>query len=212
MLFVDAPLVVDNVRGQRLCEKQVGQRYGRWKVSANTTNLGSPRLAGTALRERLETAGWQYVDGLAGTAGNPRTLSECYPYTTLVGTVELGYEHERPRYKRKPRAIPVRRWRSERATACDELIARLGRLTDADPPLHLGSHPATRELTLESSPIDDAAYKHREDLIDAILCAWTAAMWHEHGLLRCQVLGPPAASLDRPTPTIIAPARTEQRR
>src|ERR1700691_5736501 len=46
VMFVDAPLVVGNVTGQRLCETQVGQRYGRWKVSANTTNLGSPRLAG----------------------------------------------------------------------------------------------------------------------------------------------------------------------
>jgi len=41
LLFVDAPLVVDNLRGQRKCETQVGQRYGRWKVSANTTNLGA---------------------------------------------------------------------------------------------------------------------------------------------------------------------------
>ena len=42
MLFVDAPLVVLNADKQRLCEKQVGQRYGRWKVSANSTNLASP--------------------------------------------------------------------------------------------------------------------------------------------------------------------------
>jgi predicted RNase H-like nuclease len=45
-MFVDAPLVVANETGQRLCETQVGQRYGRWKVSANTTNIHSPRLAG----------------------------------------------------------------------------------------------------------------------------------------------------------------------
>ena len=54
LLFVDAPLVVDNPGGQRACETQVGQRYWRWKVSANTTNLRSPRLAGVALRRRLE--------------------------------------------------------------------------------------------------------------------------------------------------------------
>ena len=46
VMFVDAPLVVRNETGQRLCEKQVGERYWRWKVSANTTNTGSPRLAG----------------------------------------------------------------------------------------------------------------------------------------------------------------------
>jgi len=41
LLFVDAPLIVDNTTGQRLCETEVGRRYWRWKVSANTTNLGS---------------------------------------------------------------------------------------------------------------------------------------------------------------------------
>jgi predicted RNase H-like nuclease len=64
--FIDAPLLVDNDDGQRLCEKQVGQRYGRWKVAANSTNKSSPRLAGVALRERLEQLGWVYDDGRAG--------------------------------------------------------------------------------------------------------------------------------------------------
>ena len=44
LMFVDAPLVVRNETGQRLCETQVGQRYGRWKVSANATNPASPLI------------------------------------------------------------------------------------------------------------------------------------------------------------------------
>jgi predicted RNase H-like nuclease len=32
LLFVDAPLRVDNAHGQRLAERQVGQRYGKWWV------------------------------------------------------------------------------------------------------------------------------------------------------------------------------------
>jgi predicted RNase H-like nuclease len=212
LLFVDAPLVVNNPSGQRLCETQVGQRYGRWKVSANTTNVGSPRLAGVSLCGRLEAAGWRYADGLAGTADGTRILCECYPYTTLVGAAELGYDKERPRYKRKPVSLRVAQWRPARATACDGLITRLSKLADADPPLYLNSHLRTRQLVDEPSPTDDASYKHREDLIDAVLCAWTAALWHRHGLRRCQVLGPPAASRAGRTPTIIAPARPEQRR
>jgi hypothetical protein len=35
-------------------DPQVGQWYGRWQVSANTINLGSPYLAGARLREDLE--------------------------------------------------------------------------------------------------------------------------------------------------------------
>jgi predicted RNase H-like nuclease len=49
--------------------------------------------------------------------------------------------------------------------------------------------------------------KHREDLIDALLCAWTASLRAPHGLDRCQVLGLPAKTIDEPMATIIAPAR-----
>jgi predicted RNase H-like nuclease len=211
VLFVDAPLLVDNPTGQRLCERQVGQRYGRWKVSANSTNVGSPRLAGVALRQVLEAAGWQYADGRAGPPTGRYTMSECYPYTTLVGAAEFGYDRERPRYKRKPRTVPAARWRAERATCCDTLIQRLASLRDADPPLRLDTHPVTRQLLADRSPLDNVAYKHLEDLIDALICAWTAALWARHGTARCQVLGPTDPT-PRPAATIIAPTRPEQRR
>ena len=94
----------------------------------------------------------------------------------------------------------------------DELVRRLSQLAIADPPLRLATHPVTQRLIEEPSPIDDAAYKHREDLIDAVLCAWTAAFWARHGLGRCQVLGPTATAEGRPAATIIVPARPEQRR
>jgi predicted RNase H-like nuclease len=212
LLFVDAPLVVDNERGQRLCERQTGQRYGRWKVSANTTNLGSPRLGGVALRDELETRGWRYSDGRGGPPVSGRVVSECYPYTTLVGVAELGYERERPRYKRPPKGMPAATWRPLRAAACDELIRRVAALLDADPPLDLRPHPETFRLLREPSPLDQRAYKRREDLLDAVISAWTAAFWSQHGHLRCQVLGvpPDGAPADVPLATIIAPARTEQ--
>lgn len=70
VLFVDAPLVVLNEQEQRLCEKQVGQRYWRSKVSANSTNLSSPRLAGVRLRQELEACGWRYDDGTGPPVGD----------------------------------------------------------------------------------------------------------------------------------------------
>jgi len=66
LVFVDAPLVVCNDTGQRLCERQVGQRYGRWKVSANSTNTGSRRLAGVRFLSLAKQAGWRYCDGRHG--------------------------------------------------------------------------------------------------------------------------------------------------
>ncbi|MFG3148596.1 DUF429 domain-containing protein [Streptomyces sp. NPDC048243] len=215
LAFVDAPLVVDNPSGQRPCEREVGRRYGRWKVSANSTNQASPRLAGVLLLDRLRAAGWRYDDGRGGPPDDGGALSECYPYTTLVGAPELGYPLSRPTYKRRPASVPTARWRAVRAEVCDELIARLAGLATVDPPLRLDSHPVARRLLDEPTPEAAGAYKHREDLIDALLCAWTASLWARHGLTRCLVLGPGESAGPEPAggvATIIAPARPEQRR
>ena len=212
LLFVDAPLVVNNPTGQRLCEKQVGQRYGRWKVSANSTNCRSLPLAGVQLLRCLETRGWTYHEGLGGPpAGLGRFVSECYPYTTIVGACELGYAGERPPYKRKPRDMPTAKFRPKRNAACDELIRRMDSLKDTDPPMDLSTHPETRRLVAEPSPDKSKDYKHREDLLDAALCAWTASLWSRWGETRCQVLGLDEEPSHPRRATIVAPARPEQR-
>lgn len=212
LAFVDAPLVVDNPAGQRPCEREVGQRYGRWKVSANSTNQSSPSRAGVLLRALLQESGWAYGDGRGGPPTGGLVVSECYPYTTLVGASELGYDQERPTYKRRPARVPAAQWRAVRAEECDKLIARMAGLATADPPLLLSSHVVSRRLLDEPSPQLAADYKHREDLIDALLCAWTAVLWSRHGLARCQVLGADSLVPLGSAPTIIAPARPEQRR
>jgi predicted RNase H-like nuclease len=209
LVFIDAPLLVANPTGQRLCEAHVGQRYWRWSVSANSTNTGSPRLGGVALLRALEHNGFSYDDGIDGPPSSGRVVSECYPYTTIVGYEPFGYD-VRPLYKRKPKAMLTAEFRAVRAASCDELIERVAELTHADPPLDLRSHEVTRKLLEEPSPLDDRAYKHREDLLDAALCAWTSSLWHRRGLKRCQVLGA-VPGVKRPAATIIAPARPEQR-
>jgi predicted RNase H-like nuclease len=212
LAFIDAPLVVPNTRGQRSCERQVGQRYGRWKVSANSTNRASPRLAGTQLAVELIAAGWQYHDGCAGPPTTGHMFSECYPYTALVGAAELGYDDERPVYKRRPPRLRAAEWRPTRAANCDALIQRLEKLRSTDPPLDLSSHPVTAALLKEHSPLIDRDYKHREDLIDASVAAWTGALWVRHGLTRCQVLGDCGEPDQQGArATIIAPARPTQR-
>ncbi len=214
LLFVDAPLVVLNPTGQRLCEKQVGQRYYRWQVSANSTNLETSALAGKRLLERLVSRGWNYHDGIDGPPSGPgKFVSECYPYTTIVGVRELHYEEERPRYKRQPQGMPAAEWKELRNGECDKLIRRVNSLKDVDPPLDLSTHPETRRLVSEPSPSDDKHYKHREDLLDAAICAWTAAFWYRYGEDRCQVLGrEDEYKTDKgQRGTMIAPARPEQR-
>ncbi|WP_257005033.1 hypothetical protein [Streptomyces sp. Tue6028] len=45
---------------------------------------------------------------------------------------------------------------------------------------------------------------------DALVCAWTAALWVRHGRARCQVLGDESPAAPGTAATIIAPARPEQ--
>ena len=208
LLMVDAPLVVTNDTGQRVCERQVGRHYGHWNVSANSTNRGSPRLAGVTLLAELEKAGWLYQPGFDGPPTAGLVISECYPYTTIVGTEELAYK-DRPRYKRKPKSMSSADFRPLRAKACDDLMSRLASLSTANPRFDLRSHLETARLVEEQNPLADREYKHREDLIDASICAWTGLLWLHGGLDRCQVLGNRA---EGPKPaTIVAPARPEQR-
>jgi predicted RNase H-like nuclease len=208
LAMIDAPLVVTNLEGQRTCERAVGRSYGRWKVSANSTNLSSPRLAGQRLRVALAELGWMYDPGWSGPHATGRRVLECYPYATLVGASEFGYERERPVYKRRPKRMGTAEFRVVRARVCDDLTRRIAELRHADPPLFLESHPLTAQLVTEPSPLADRQYKHREDLIDALICAWTGLVWLRWGLERCQVLGDRVID---PQSTIIAPARTSQR-
>ncbi|TDW31090.1 DUF429 domain-containing protein [Cryobacterium psychrophilum] len=213
VIAIDAPLVIENATGMRECEREVAQRYGQWRVAANPSNLGRPILGGVTLRRRLEAAGFFYTDGSAPPLPHQVQFFECYPYTTLVGAAEFGYDTERPRYKRFNPALPTPAARRDfRAAECDELLRRMLRLNDVRPALDLRSHPVTAALIDERSPLKDTAYKHREDLLDAALCAWTAALWGQFGLERCQILGErDAPDADGRIPVIIAPARLEQR-
>ncbi|PZF56496.1 DUF429 domain-containing protein [Curtobacterium sp. MCSS17_008] len=217
LVAVDASLVVTNPTGIREAERQVGQRYGRWKVAANPTNLASAASAGARLLDRLTGLGVGYVSSTAAMRERSGPAAfECYPYTTLVGVEELGYDDERPRYKRLDPRVPAAEARAARAVAFDDLVRRL-RTTPLDPPLLLDSHPLTAGLAAPSV-LHGPTHKHREDLLDGALCAWTAAFWERHGDDRVQVLGGDPALPSDPVdeagrlPVVVAPARPSQRR
>lgn len=212
VIAVDAPLVVDNPTGNRRCESEVARCYGRWQVYANASNTAMGWQAGVRLRERLEAQGFVYLDGTRAARPGDRSFFECYPYTTIVGMWELGYDEERPRYKRLIPGLPASEARERRARECDDLLRRIAALPMAEVPLDLRSHPVTATLLDEPSPVEQGPYKHREDLLDGALCAWTAAIWHRRGATRTQVLGAGAEpDAEGRRPTIVAPARPEQR-
>lgn len=120
--------MVDSAVKQRVCEKLVGNRYGRWKVSANSANISSSRNAGQVLLASLERTSWTCHR-------RPDRVRVLHPYPTLVGVHKLGYEDVRPVYKREPPKLRAAEWRTKRADNCDELVRRLMRLATADSPI-----------------------------------------------------------------------------
>ena len=207
-----------NPTGIREAERQVGQRYGRWKVAANPTNLASAASAGARLLDRLTALGVGYVSDTASM--HDRTgpaVFECYPYTTLVGVEELGYDVERPRYKRLDLRIPA----AEATGPSRRGVRRAGPAAARDaarPAAAARLAPADRRGSPTRPVLHGPTHKHREDLLDGALCAWTAAFWERHGDQRVQILGGdpglPSDPLDEAgrRPVVVAPARPSQRR
>ena len=146
----------------------------------------------------------EVASGHGGPPARRRWLYESFPYLALVGAAELGYDVERPVYKRKPRHVATADFGALRAANTDEIIQRLA--TRAEPPIDLRSHPVTAALLDEPTPLTLRDAKHREDLLDAALSAWTGLLWLHHGLDRCQVLG------DTGGATTAAAAMTRRRR
>ena len=67
-----------------------------------------------------------------------RHLAEVYPCTTLVGAPELGYDVERPIYKRRPKSVPVSEFPMLRAANCDGLVRRIMTLSGSFPAVDFG--------------------------------------------------------------------------
>ena len=147
VLAINTPLVVNNPNGMRLCERETG--HGHWRVAANPSNLGRP-WQGVAIRKRLRSLRmalhrWSRAPGPCPN----RTFFECYPYTTLVGASEFGYDDKRPRYKRMGTVkVPIDARRPARASYGSGLIERMWSQA-ATPPLNLASHPLTDLLVTD---------------------------------------------------------------
>lgn len=211
---VDGPLVVANATGSRLAEKEVASRYGRLGISAYPSNQGLPAQGAVALRRRLEETGWEYDDGSdADRDPDARTMLECYPYTTLVGAPELGFAAMKPRYKRLAPLLATADRRPHRAAEFRMVLEAVAGLAHADPPLVVATHPRAAALVADGPAILERQHKHLEDLLDGLICAWTASYWARHGRTRSQVLGATDPVVDERgrRGTIIAPARPHQR-
>jgi predicted RNase H-like nuclease len=172
VVMIDAPLVLPNQTGMRPCDRLTHRLFGRQHAGAypaNRANMGRynggvPRgeALGLLLHRRLDFA-WPPPDvrEVAGRQG--RFVFECYPHPAQV--VLFGLDRTL-KYKRKRQGLAAARAEFTRYLAFMRRKLRSPRI-DFERRL-------VRELDV--SEAKGRAYKEREDQLDAIFCAYLAAL------------------------------------
>jgi histidinol-phosphate phosphatase family protein len=170
LVAIDAPLAVPNETGGRPCDREVAAVFRRFEAGpypANRRTLSRyGGLRGEAIRHRLESMGFRHSPDVARQAPT-RQVIEVFPHPATVALFDL---EKTLKYKaRKGRSYP-QRWQ-----ALGRLRQHLNSLAVARPPLHLT--PGLEKLEIEG--LRGKAFKEVEDLLDAVVCAYSALYaWH----------------------------------
>lgn len=167
VVAIDAPLVVCNKTGSREAEKQTGRQYGKFQAAAHSANWGrfDGYHRGGKLLGRLAGCGGKLVEHPAD-VGSGRLVFETYPHPAMV---ELFWLDRIIKFK-KGRVAVKRRGQQQLADEIGNCFCG----KDADP--LLASNAKLQELLSEpKSDLKGKALKHREDRLDAVVCAYVAA-------------------------------------
>lgn len=184
VIAVDAPTLIPNQTGMRLCDRLTHQHFGRYHAGPYPANLSRPFAARTIeFGLSLEARGFEHAPAI-----QPQTVGryqiEVFPHPA---TIHLFGLTQILKYKKGKLA--------DRRSALTQLRQLIGdRLTQAEPRLDL------TPTQLPTIPTTGAALKAVEDQLDSILCAYVAAHWWYWGQARNWVLG------DRAAGYIVVPA------
>ena len=182
LIGIDAPLAVPNDTGSRLCDRKVASVFGRYDAApypVNRQNLARyGGLRAEAIRQRLEASGFPH-DPVIERQAETRRVVEVFPHPAIVSLFALP---RTLKYKARPKRTYELRWR--------ELIRlrdQLASLRESTPPLLLPPELAT--VPVEG--LRGRQIKGLEDLLDAIVCAYSLLYaWH-HGPRGYAVYGSP---------------------
>lgn len=197
VVAIDAPLIVTNPTGQRVCERLVTSAYGRYDAGCHASNTGFAYMNPPRATTLAQRWGWETDPAsTAWTTGSGQCL-EVYPHAAMVGLFGLGrtLKYKKGRVvTRQPAMVEVLRLL--------ETIASLG-LAESERwgEIRQAVTGATRPMHLDAV----------EDEVDAILCGHLAWLWaHDRGQL--QVYGDHVAGyiVAPPPPTHAATKRTHQ--
>ena len=172
IVAIDAPLAVPNETGGRPCDKQVASAFGRYHAAPYPANRKNLRryggLRAEAIRQNLEARGFCH-DPNIGRLDDSRRVLEVFPHPATVSLFALD---RTLKYKARSGRSYEHRWH-ELAQLRDHLAS----LCVSTPPLHLPPELASMPI----QGLRGRRMKAAEDLLDALVCAYTALYaWH-HG-------------------------------
>jgi predicted RNase H-like nuclease len=187
IIAVDAPTLIPNATGMRLCDRLTHRYFGRYHAGCYPANLGSPFAERTLkLGLSLEARGFQHAPVL-----QPKQLGrhqiEVFPHPAIVHLFGLNRILKYKKGRLVDRKSELSRLRHYILTI----------LPDQIPALAVGDEV---HFTLPDIPERGIELKVIEDQLDSLICAYVAAHWWYWGLERNLVLG------DRSTGYIVVPS------
>lgn len=169
VVAVDAPLVIPNVSGQRICELEVSKRYGARHASCHASNLTLyPDAASVRLSVWLAERGFRHATATT----SERTMLEVYPHAAFVALLD------------RPHIIRYKKGRvAQKCTGLREVQSTLSRLPIADSPDWI------ELLTRDPATMRGASRKEFEDLLDAVFCSYIAYHYWRYGESGSEMFG-----------------------
>ena len=167
VLAIDQGLVVPNQDGMRPVEKLLAKALGSMHCSAYPSNRGNESCYGAnagiwTLLAELDRLGYVHSPLSVPGSTSGRFFFECYPHPAII-----ALQNRTKVLKYKCRHRNKQDW--------DELVVFLSTLPVAN--------------LSETVNACSNQNKGNEDKLDSIVCAYTAALWWQHGATRSSMLG-----------------------
>ena len=179
VVAVDAPLVIENLNGQRPCETEIGRRFGAADASAHTSNLRLyPNARSVQFAKNLESRGFLHCPRSHAQTLGGKWFFEVYPHPAHV---VLFRRARIIKYKKGP--VDFRK-----AGLTEFRQSLLEHLSGAQPSLKINAAlQSFLDHPLEA--LEGAALKHYEDKLDAVFCAYLAAHFWAWSYDRNEMIG-----------------------
>jgi predicted RNase H-like nuclease len=161
LVAIDAPLIVPNEEGARPVDREITRVFGRFGAGCYPANRSRGCTRGEAIVKALCSEGFVHDPSLEQRTAE-RAVFEVYPHPATIALFDL---EQTLKYKaRKGRTLDSRR------QELVQLREHLLHLAGAEPAMHVPLDLAERDL----QALRGVALKRYEDLLDAVVCAYTA--------------------------------------